>query len=226
METVHNKLVRDKIPMILEMQGRFCKTKKVDSYRKALLLKLQEEVLEVAASENKQQQLEELADVLEVIHALLREQDTYFTELETLRLAKRQEKGGFDEGIFLETTCACLFCLKAKDSVIAHFTHCFVIFDEHPVSKGHLLIIPYTHYGDWFQAPKKVQLEIIEILNTMKRKLDAEYKPQGYNIGMNCGEVAGQSIMHLHVHLIPRYPGDMPDPKGGVRGVIPEKQKY
>jgi diadenosine tetraphosphate (Ap4A) HIT family hydrolase len=60
----------------------------------------------------------------------------------------------------------------------------------------------------------------------MKEKIDAENHPQGYNIGANCGEIAGQTVMHLHVHLIPRYHGDMEDPKGGVRGVIPSKQKY
>ena len=66
----------------------------------------------------------------------------------------------------------------------------------------------------------------MKVLHLMKERLDAEYSPQGYNIGANCGEVAGQTVMHLHLHLIPRYRGDMEDPKGGVRGVIPSKQKY
>ena len=67
---------------------------------------------------------------------------------------------------------------------------------------------------------------MMEALYQVKVGLDAEYQPDGYNIGINCGVTAGQSIMHLHMHLIPRYEGDMSDPKGGVRGVIPFKQKY
>ena len=67
---------------------------------------------------------------------------------------------------------------------------------------------------------------MMEALHKMKADLDAQYAPDGYNIGANCGKAAGQSVMHLHIHLIPRYNGDADDPKGGVRGVIPSKQKY
>jgi len=124
----------------------------------------------------------------------------------------------------------CIFCKipqNENDSrIISKFKYCYVIKDEYPVSKGHLLIIPFHHTENWFTTSKEVHLEIIDILVHMKAKLDIEYKPQGYNIGMNCGEAAGQTVMHLHVHLIPRYAGDMENPKGGVRGVIPSKQKY
>lgn len=124
----------------------------------------------------------------------------------------------------------CIFCQmfnKQKDvEVVAEFNHCFVIKDQYPVSPGHLLIIPNKHYADWFQTPLQIQIEILKALELMKEKLDAEMEPDGYNIGMNCGKEAGQTVMHLHVHLIPRFQGDMEDPKGGVRGVIPEKQKY
>ena len=67
---------------------------------------------------------------------------------------------------------------------------------------------------------------MMKALQKLKNCLDLECKPDGYNLGVNCGEVSGQSVMHLHFHLIPRYRGDMEDPKGGVRGVIPSKQKY
>jgi len=110
--------------------------------------------------------------------------------------------------------------------MMAEFDHCFVLKDQHPVSPGHVLIIPYEHTANWFTAPSEVKHEIVEILDQLKERLDEEYHPDGYNIGMNCGPIAGQSVMHLHVHLMPRYKGDMENPQGGVRGVIPSKQKY
>lgn len=124
----------------------------------------------------------------------------------------------------------CIFCAIARNKrearTIAEFTHCFVIEDRYPVSKGHLLIIPKEHTENWFTAKKEVQEDILKALRLMKGRLDKEFSPNGYNIGANCGEAAGQTVMHLHVHLIPRYRGDMENPLGGVRGVIPEKQKY
>lgn len=73
---------------------------------------------------------------------------------------------------------------------------------------------------------KEEQHSALELIEQAKQHLTKEYQPDGFNIGANCGEVAGQTIPHAHIHLIPRYQGDMPNPKGGVRGVIPEKQKY
>ena len=124
----------------------------------------------------------------------------------------------------------CIFCQIVQGlrdaSIVAQFTHCFVMFDEFPVSSGHVLIIPHEHTENWFTASEPVQQDIMKALSYMKTRLDIAYKPHGYNIGANCGAAAGQSVMHLHMHLIPRYKGDMPDPKGGVRGVIPSKQTY
>ncbi|MBS0625894.1 MAG: HIT family protein [Verrucomicrobia bacterium] len=122
----------------------------------------------------------------------------------------------------------CIFCQMAKEKnlLLAEFKHCFVIKDQYPVSPGHLLIIPYQHTENWFTSSSEVKAEINLILEKMKKLLDDGYHPDGYNIGMNCGPAAGQTVMHLHVHLIPRYRGDMSDPRGGIRGVIPTKQKY
>lgn len=124
----------------------------------------------------------------------------------------------------------CLFCQMSRGEIEAHFfakfQHCYVIKDRFPVSPGHVLIIPYQHTDNWFTASEEVREDIMKALSAVKEMLDLEYSPHGYNIGANCGQVAGQSVMHLHVHLIPRYQGDMEDPKGGVRGVIPSKQKY
>lgn len=125
---------------------------------------------------------------------------------------------------------SCLFCQIARQEkkveIIAKFEHCYAIKDQYPVSKGHVLIIPFEHTENWFTAKEEVRLDIINALSQIKKQLDAEYHPDGYNIGANCGPMAGQTIMHLHMHLIPRYKDDMDDPRGGVRGVIPSKQKY
>lgn len=124
----------------------------------------------------------------------------------------------------------CLFCQIAQGqsdvSFFLEFQHCFAIKDRFPVSNGHTLIIPYEHTENWFTATEVIRLDIMNALEIIKSQLDEEFSPQGYNFGANCGEVAGQSVMHLHLHLIPRYQGDMENPKGGVRGVLPSKQKY
>ena len=124
----------------------------------------------------------------------------------------------------------CFFCQVASQKknveIIAKFEHCYAIKDQFPVANGHVLIIPYEHIKDWFSAPKVVQIDTMAAIEKLKLMLDAEYQPDGSNIGMNCGKAAGQTVMHLHLHLIPRYIDDMEDPRGGVRGVIPAKQKY
>ena len=102
----------------------------------------------------------------------------------------------------------------------------FVIFDSYPVNKGHCLIIPKRVYPNYFDSTPEELKGFNELIFKTKEYLYNKYKPTGYNIGINCGEDGGQTIFHLHIHLIPRYKGDMDDPRGGVRGVIPSKQKY
>ena len=99
-------------------------------------------------------------------------------------------------------------------------------FDEFPVSKGHTLIITKRHAATFFDITNEEQIAIIELLNKCKKYIDKKYNPEGYNVGLNCGESAGQSVMHIHMHLIPRYKGDVENPRGGVRGVIPNKKNY
>ena len=99
-------------------------------------------------------------------------------------------------------------------------------FDDFPVTDGHIEIIPKRHVEDWWKTTLEEKNAIFDLLDEAKSIIDKKYKPDGYNIGMNLGEKAGQSIMHLHVHLIPRYEGDVENPRGGVRGIIPGKQKY
>jgi diadenosine tetraphosphate (Ap4A) HIT family hydrolase len=121
----------------------------------------------------------------------------------------------------------CIFCeLKYKEDIVYENDLIYSIYDSFPVTKGHLLIITKRHIQSYFDLTKDELLAIDEALKKGKEILEKLYKPSGYNIGVNDGSSAGQTIMHLHVHLIPRYDFDVENPKGGVRGVIPEKQKY
>jgi diadenosine tetraphosphate (Ap4A) HIT family hydrolase len=101
-----------------------------------------------------------------------------------------------------------------------------VIRDGYPVSPGHTLLIPKRHTGSFFDLSEQERGELLTLLDLAKQVLDEEFQPQGYNIGINDGAAAGQTVPHLHVHLIPRFDGDLPDPRGGVRWVIPDKAKY
>ncbi|QDG52099.1 HIT domain-containing protein [Persicimonas caeni] len=102
----------------------------------------------------------------------------------------------------------------------------FAFFDGYPVTDGHTLIVPHRVVPTWFDATVEEQQAIMQLVDEVKAVLDARFEPDGYNIGINAGEAAGQTVMHLHVHVIPRYKGDMPDPRGGVRHVIPWKGNY
>ena len=102
----------------------------------------------------------------------------------------------------------------------------FIIKDAFPVSPGHLLIISNQLKKDYFSLSEDEKLHLLKAIETAKSIVESEFNPDGYNIGMNCGETAGQTVFHFHCHLIPRYKGDMEDPRGGVRYCIPEKGYY
>lgn len=120
----------------------------------------------------------------------------------------------------------CVFCEQFIPNRNPLFENKLAIayFDEFPVSKDHTLIITKRHAVTFFDITNEEQIAIIELLNKCKKYIDKKYHPDGYNVGLNCGESAGQSVMHIHMHLIPRYNGDVEDPRGGVRGVIPNKK--
>tara|TARA_B100001093_G_scaffold262235_1_gene250675 strand:- start:646 stop:1044 length:399 start_codon:yes stop_codon:yes gene_type:complete len=122
----------------------------------------------------------------------------------------------------------CIFCKKTNCKVILTTKHFFLIRDTaYPVTKHHTLIITNRHVEDFFDLNKSEMTELNEILKKQKEELKILDKEiSAFNIGVNIGKDAGQSIMHCHIHLIPRRKGDVEDPRGGVRGVIPEKQKY
>jgi superfamily II DNA or RNA helicase/diadenosine tetraphosphate (Ap4A) HIT family hydrolase len=102
----------------------------------------------------------------------------------------------------------------------------FVIADRFPVSPGHVLVVPRRLIATWWEATDQERADLLVLVDEVKRQLDAELQPDGYNVGFNAGAAAGQTVGHLHIHVIPRYRGDMPDPRGGVRHVIPGKGNY
>lgn len=100
------------------------------------------------------------------------------------------------------------------------------IYDRYPVNEGHMLIIPRRQVEDFWASTPEERRALNDLMEECKELLDTKFKPDGYNIGINFGEAAGQSVFHLHVHLIPRYMGDIDNPRGGVRGVIPSRRIY
>jgi diadenosine tetraphosphate (Ap4A) HIT family hydrolase len=120
----------------------------------------------------------------------------------------------------------CPFCNPETPEIVLANDLCYARYDRYPVNHGHLLIIPFRHVADFFDATGEEQEALLALIGEAKHHLDREFSPDGYNIGVNVGEAAGQSVMHLHIHLIPRYRGDVENPRGGVRGVIPEKRVY
>ena len=122
---------------------------------------------------------------------------------------------------------SCIFCEKKPSfKIIYDSNDVYAIFDEFAVSRGHVLIIPKVHQKNWFDLSLSIQTSMIKALSVVKEQIDQDYRPDGYNIGINCGKFAGQTVMHVHLHLIPRYNGDVPDPTGGIRSVIPDKKIY
>ena len=120
----------------------------------------------------------------------------------------------------------CPFCTLPESRVIDRTPLGLVIRDGFPISPGHTLIIPMRHVGSFFELEAAERSELLDLLDRSKVGLDREFSPQGYNIGINDGPSAGQTVPHLHIHLIPRYRGDRSDPRGGVRWIIPEKADY
>jgi len=122
----------------------------------------------------------------------------------------------------------CLFCEKIRnhEDIIYENETVVAFYDGFPVSKGHVLIVTKRHIQTYFDANSLEKIHIDQAIMALKLRLDKTFHPQGYNIGINNGIASGQSVLHLHVHLIPRYTGDTLNPKGGVRGVIPGKQSY
>ena len=114
----------------------------------------------------------------------------------------------------------------SKDRIIYEDEYFFIIPDIYPVSPGHSLIISKTWKRDYFELSEIEQQYLNKVILKAKELIEFDLQPNGYNIGMNCAEVAGQTVFHFHCHVIPRYKGDMEDPRGGVRHVIEGKGYY
>ena len=119
----------------------------------------------------------------------------------------------------------CLFCTDPQGvSLDSEFAYSAL--DTYGVSPGHTLVIPKRHVASFFELTPEEVADCMKLINDEKKNIDEEYAPNGYNIGVNIGPAAGQSILHVHIHIIPRYEGDVENPQGGVRHVIPKKAHY
>ena len=121
---------------------------------------------------------------------------------------------------------ACPFCHLSKEQIILENELALAFYDKYPVQQGHMLIIPKRHAPTYFDATPEEIAAIHQLAHEGKAWLDKKFQPQGYNLGVNIGYYGGQTVMHLHLHLIPRYPGDIEDPRGGIRKAIPNLVPY
>jgi len=125
---------------------------------------------------------------------------------------------------------SCPFCDITNNDVaqriITQNELAFVIRDGYPITEGHALIIPKRHIPSFFEITNEERRAMLGLLDQAQKEINQEFNPDAYNIGINDGPAAGQTVFHLHIHLIPRYEGDVKDPRGGLRWVIPEKAKY
>ncbi|WP_207208041.1 HIT family protein [Xylanivirga thermophila] len=123
----------------------------------------------------------------------------------------------------------CILCdiyNKNKEKVIAENELSFAIYDNFPVNEGHTLILPKRHFDNFFDATQEEINQIYSLIHICKENIDEKYKPTGYNIGVNVGYDGGQTIWHVHIHMIPQYKGDVKNPRGGIRRIKPELVYY
>jgi len=124
------------------------------------------------------------------------------------------------------TSESCPFCDPSEARVFLQDPLAIALWDGYPVSPGHALIIPRRHMPSLFDATEPEQSALLAMVNSAKAIIDQRHRPDGYNIGVNVGAAAGQTVFHLHIHVIPRFVGDVDEPRGGVRHVIPAKANY
>ena len=123
-------------------------------------------------------------------------------------------------------TKPCPFCPPKEREIIETHPLAVAVRDSYPLTRGHSLVVPRRHVASFFELTAEERQAILWLLDRAKAVIDAEFAPDAYNIGINDGAAAGQTVMHLHMHLIPRYQGDTDDPRGGVRWIFPKKADY
>jgi len=120
----------------------------------------------------------------------------------------------------------CPFCSPSAGRVIYRDAYVTALWDAFPLNPGHALIVPNRHVADWFEATEEERAALMRCVEVCKREIEKHHRADGYNVGFNNGVAAGQTVFHLHVHVIPRLSGDVPDPRGGIRHVLPDKARY
>jgi diadenosine tetraphosphate (Ap4A) HIT family hydrolase len=123
-------------------------------------------------------------------------------------------------------TETCPFCNISEDRVTAEDRNVIAIADDFPVANGHTLVIPKEHVRSIFQLDTNESTDLWEFVVKVRQLLADRFKPDGFSIGINDGDAAGQTVSHAHIHIIPRYKGDVEDPRGGLRWIIPDKARY
>ena len=146
--------------------------------------------------------------------------------VESVAVRRRNEGAPVKDPKGMTTVTPCPFCALPTARIIDSNECGLVIRDGFPVSPGHTLILPRRHIGSFFELKPVERDDVLKLLDAARVVIAAEFNPDGYNIGVNDGAAAGQTVPHLHIHLIPRYTGDRADPRGGVRWIIPEKADY
>jgi diadenosine tetraphosphate (Ap4A) HIT family hydrolase len=124
------------------------------------------------------------------------------------------------------TDTDCPFCKPSPSRIIAELSLLRILWDAFPVSGGHALIVPKRHIGSFFDLSAEEQQEFASSIHLARKQIERLYAPDGYNIGVNEGAAAGQTVAHMHCHVIPRYENDVPDARGGIRLVIPQNARY
>jgi diadenosine tetraphosphate (Ap4A) HIT family hydrolase len=121
----------------------------------------------------------------------------------------------------------CVFCRRlAEGDIEAENDLCAIVLDQYPVNPGHRLVIPKRHVASYFSLTKEEKRSLWELVDEARDRVERGHHPDGYNIGLNDRAAAGQTIPHVHMHVMPRYQGDRDDPRGGVRWIIPERARY
>ncbi len=120
----------------------------------------------------------------------------------------------------------CPFCTLPTEYEFPYYDYAYARYDKYPVSPGHVLVCPKRHVSSWSELTGQEKTDLWDMVECIRIRLTRSLKPDGFNVGFNDGEAAGQTVPHFHIHVIPRFEGDVPDPRGGIRGCVPNKMKY